>query len=124
MAIALPVLAGINSKIGSASHGLEDYSDQLHSYMHGAYGTSMGSHGMEDRAGELHEAAHDFNNGTGSAADVLAGVDAANAQFADMTSQMIANGVLFGPGQDQGAKKLYDKVHKQLVLTNAYTASE
>jgi len=122
-AIALPVLAGINSKIGGASHSLEDFSDQLHGYMHGAYGTSMGSHGMEERATELHSTAHDFNNGMATEADVLARVDAANDQFDDMTDQFNAAGVLSGPNQDHGAKQLYAEVHKNLVLVNAYSAS-
>jgi hypothetical protein len=122
-AIALPVLAGINSKIGGASHSLEDYSTQLHTYLHHHYTESFGSHDMEVAADELHTTAHHFSNGEATEGDVLAGVDNANAAFADMTAQFEAEGFLSGQNQDHGAKTLYHKVHKYLVLVNAYSAS-
>ena len=120
---AAPVLAAINSKISSASHSLEEYAIELHDHMHHAYGPSYGAHGVETTATDLHAVAHDYNHGEATEAEVVAHVDAVNAAFDDMTDQFNEQGFLSGPNQDKEAKKLYSKVHKYVVLVNAYTAS-
>lgn len=124
VAFTLPALAGgINGKATSTSHQLETASADLHGYMHHAYGGSFGAHGMETAADDAHGTLHDWSHGGATVAEVLSDVDAANAAFDAMTSQLNAAGLLSGPDQDKEAKKLYHQVHKTLVNLNAYTAS-
>lgn len=121
--IALPVFAAIHNKIGSASHQLEEHSAAMHTYTHDNYSGSMGSHGMEVSADELHTGAHDWQHGSVSDQELVDLVSAARDRFDDMTQQMNDAGVLSGPGQDKELKKIYSKIHKYMVLCEAYTAS-
>jgi len=120
-ALAVPGLAAIQKKASSTSHHLQESSVALHEYFHHNYPSSYGAHGMEEAATAAHATLHAYGNGEASEEDVLASVAACNVAFDEMEAQMVAGGVIKGPGQDQVAKKLFDEVHKTLAKLNAFT---
>jgi len=121
--LAVPSLAAIHEKATSTSHHLEEASVAIHDYLHHTYGPSFGAHGMETAADAAHGVLHDYTHGEATETDVLASVAAANAAFGSMEAQMVAGGLIKGPGQDQEAKMLFDEVHKTLAKLNAFTSS-
>jgi len=118
---AAPVLAATHKKAASTSHHLAESSAAIHDYLHHTYGSSFGAHGMETAADVAHGTLHDYDHGEASESDVLTSVADANAAFTSTEAQMVAAGVIKGPGQDQEAKKLFDEVHKTLAKLNAFT---